>query len=120
VRRELKYESETTYEILSPRVGSWDFGTAGQGYLYVATTLRQAMTKSPSLKIMVASGLFDLATPLAGADYTVNQMPLNKELRANISQKYYEGGHMLYLNRPALVQLHADLKAFFESALPKK
>jgi carboxypeptidase C (cathepsin A) len=120
VRRELKYESETTYEILSPRVGPWDFGTAGQGYLNVATTLRQAMTKSPSLKIMVASGLFDLATPLAGADYTVNQMPLNKELRANISQKYYEGGHMLYLNRPALVQLHADLKAFFESALPKK
>jgi carboxypeptidase C (cathepsin A) len=119
VRNELKYEDDAVYEVLSSRVSPWDFGPAGSGYLNVATTLREAMTKSPSLKVLVASGYFDLATPFAAADYTIDQMPLSKELRSNITQTYYEGGHMMYLARPALVQLHADLKSFYESAVRK-
>jgi carboxypeptidase C (cathepsin A) len=117
VRTDLKYENEEVYEFLSPRVGPWDFGPAGSGYLNVATTLREAMTKTPSLKVMLASGYYDLATPFAAADYTVNQMPLSKELRANFTHHFYEGGHMMYLNRPSLEKLHADLRAFYEDAL---
>ncbi|MBC8105699.1 MAG: peptidase S10, partial [Anaerolineae bacterium] len=98
VRRQLKYENENNYEFLSPRVGPWDFGTGGNGFLNVATTLRRAMTKLPTMKIMIGSGYYDLATPFAAADFTVNQMPLDKELRQNVVQKYYEGGHMFYLN----------------------
>ena len=115
----MKYENDNFYEVLSPRVGPWDFGPAGSGYLNVATTLREAMTKSPSLKVMVASGYFDLATPLGATNYTINQMPLSQELRRNIEQTYYPGGHMMYLNRAALVKLHADLQAFYESALKR-
>jgi carboxypeptidase C (cathepsin A) len=69
------------------------------------------------MKVMIASGYFDLATPFGAADYTVNQMPLGA-LRKNITQKYYEGGHMLYLNHPSLVKLHDDLRAFYQTALP--
>ena len=39
-----------------------------------------------------------------GIDYTVNQMSLSKELLRNIKQGYYEGGHMIYLNKPAMQQ----------------
>src|SRR6185436_17865130 len=92
-RRELEYESDLTYEFLSSRVGPWDFGPAGNGYLDVAGTLRRCMTKIPSLKVFIASGYFDLATPFTAIDSTVNQMPLSKELRGNIKQGYYEGGH---------------------------
>lgn len=119
VRRELKYENENVYEFLSPRVGGWDFGPAGNGYLNVATTLRRAMTKLPTMKIMICSGYYDLATPFAAADFTVNQMPLNKELRSNFVQKYYEGGHMFYLNPAAHEQLKKDADAFFKAALAK-
>ena len=65
---------------------------------------------------MIASGYYDLATPFAVADYSVNQMPLSKDLRANVTQKYYDGGHMLYLNRPALEQLKNDLREFYSQA----
>jgi carboxypeptidase C (cathepsin A) len=117
VRNELKYENENTYEFLSPRVGPWDFGQAGSGYLNVSTTLRECMTKVPGMKVMLASGYYDLATPYLAADYTLNQMPLSRQLRANITHSYYEGGHMMYLNRPSLVKLKRDLAAFYQSAL---
>lgn len=119
VRRVLKYENENNYEFLSPRVGPWDFGPGGNGYLNVSTTLRRAMTKLPTMKVMIASGYYDLATPFAAADFTVNQMPLDKQLRQNIVQKYYEGGHMFYLNRAAHEALQKDVVEFYDAALKK-
>ena len=119
VRRQLKYESELTYEFLSPRVGPWDFGPGGNGYLNVATTLRRCMVKLPQMKVMVCSGYYDLATPFAGADYTINQLPLDEPLRKNVLHRYYEGGHMFYLNHSALEQLKKDLGEFFDTALSK-
>jgi carboxypeptidase C (cathepsin A) len=77
------------------------------------------MTKLPTMKVMVCSGYYDLATPFAAADFTVNQMPLDKELRRNIVQKYYEGGHMFYLNRAAHEALKNDMDEFFTTALKK-
>lgn len=103
------------YEFLSPNVGPWDFGHDG-GYLNVATTLRSAMTQVPSMKVIICSGYFDLATPFGATDYTINQMPLG-ELRKNITHQYYEGGHMLYLNHPALEKLHENLQKFYNSSL---
>jgi carboxypeptidase C (cathepsin A) len=120
IRGELKYESELAYEFLSPRVHGWDFGPAGRGYLNVATTLRECMTKVPSMRVMLASGYYDLATPFGAADYTINQMPLSDELRANITHHYYEGGHMMYLNEPSLAKLKKDLASFYELALERK
>ena len=121
VRRELKYDASrwTNYEFLSPRVGPWDFGPAGSGYLNVATTLRECMTKVPSMRVMLASGYYDFATPFAAADYTINQMPLSDELRKNITHDYYEGGHMMYLNEPSLVKLKQDLVRFYDSSLKR-
>jgi carboxypeptidase C (cathepsin A) len=115
VRRELKFESDLMYEFLSPNV-PWDFGQ-DNGYLNVATTLRSAISKVPSMKVIICSGYFDLATPFGATDYTINQMPLG-DLRKNIAHHYYEGGHMLYLNHPALVKLQGDLKAFYQGAVP--
>jgi carboxypeptidase C (cathepsin A) len=116
VRRDLKFENDLMYEFLSPNVGPWDFGRDG-GYLNVATTLRTAISEVPSMKVLICSGYFDLATPFGATDYTVNQMPLG-DLRGNIVHKYYEGGHMLYLNHPALVKLHGDLSEFYKSSVP--
>jgi carboxypeptidase C (cathepsin A) len=116
IRDQLMFENNQPYEFLSPNVGPWDWGR-GSGYLNVSTTLRRAMLKVPTMKLMICSGWFDLATPFTATDYTVNQMPLGP-MRANVVQHYYEGGHMLYLNHPSLEKLHEDLKSFVQSALP--
>ena len=116
VRRTLKFESTLPYDVLSERVRPWNFGPAGRGYLSVTGDLRSAMVKNPHLKVLFASGYFDLATPFFAADYTIDHLGLDDELRANITHRYYMGGHMMYHNRPALEKLHADVTAFIRKA----
>lgn len=120
VRRNLKYDNDLQYEVLSNKVRPWNFGPAGNGYLNVADDLRSAMVKVPSMKVMFCSGYFDLATPFLATDYTINHLDLSHELRANITQTYYPGGHMIYHNHEGLLKLKENLRAFMESAIPKK
>lgn len=116
VRRELKYESDLTYEVLSSRVGPWDFGQDGGGYLTVAGRLRTAMAKNPFMKLMFAAGYFDLATPFGTTDYTVDHFDLSPALRKNITQTYYMGGHMMYHDHEALVKFKQDVSTFLRAA----
>ena len=69
VRRELKFESDLPYEILTGKVSPWNYGSARNRYLDVAETLREAMTHNPYLKVFVANGYYDLATPYLATRY---------------------------------------------------
>lgn len=117
-RRELGFESDLPYEVLTGRVQPWDYGEHQNQYIDVAETLRQAIAQNPHLKVFVANGYFDLATPYFATEYTFNHMPLPRDLRQNISMTYYESGHMMYIHRPSLEQLKRDLARFIASALP--
>ncbi|MEP2670903.1 MAG: hypothetical protein ABJH04_17990 [Cyclobacteriaceae bacterium] len=55
---------------------------------------------------------YDLATPYFGTEYTVNHMFLDESLRGNITMSYYEAGHMMYILKPALIQLKKMLLIF--------
>jgi carboxypeptidase C (cathepsin A) len=118
VRRELGFEIDLPYEILSGRVRPWKFGSYENRYVNVAETLRQAMTRNPSLKVFVANGFYDLATPYFATQYTFDHLGLDPSLRHNISMGYYEAGHMMYIHLPSLRQLKEDLREFVLSALP--
>jgi carboxypeptidase C (cathepsin A) len=111
-RRTLKYESDLPYEVLNGKVQPWDLGPAGNGFLDVSHALQEAMLGNPHLRVMFVSGYFDLATPFSAANYTINHMELSPELRAQITHKFYEGGHMVYHYRPTLTQLSNDVRAF--------
>jgi carboxypeptidase C (cathepsin A) len=119
VRKELKYENDLPYEVLAG-LGAWNYGQGGRGYLNVAEDLRTAMMKTPHLKVMFASGYYDLATPYFSTNYTVDHMDLGKELRENITTQRYVGGHMMYHNQKSLMDLKRDIQQFMSSALPKK
>jgi len=119
VRKELKYENDLPYEVLAG-LGPWNYGRGGNGYLNVAEELRSAMMKTPHLKVMFASGYFDLATPYFSTNYTVDHMDLGKELRENITTQRYIGGHMMYHHQKSLADLKRDIQQFMTSALPKK
>ena len=76
------------------------------------------MPINPHLKVFVANGYYDLATPYFATEYTLNHLGLEPDLQANIKLAYYEAGHMMYIHIPALVQLKADLANFLASAVP--
>ncbi|HEY1380855.1 MAG TPA: hypothetical protein VGF55_28900, partial [Gemmataceae bacterium] len=100
------------------RVQPWDYGTARNRYLNVAPTLRAAMTKNRDLKLFVASGYYDLATPFAAANYTLAHMGLDPSQRPRVTTGYYEAGHMMYTHRPSHEKLRRDLAAFFRGERP--
>ncbi|HJW92820.1 MAG TPA: peptidase S10 [Thermoanaerobaculia bacterium] len=70
VRRELKFESDLPYEILTSRVRPWSYDKYENRYLDVSETLRDAMTENQYLHVYVANGYYDLATPFAATKYT--------------------------------------------------
>ncbi|MEI7848314.1 MAG: peptidase S10 [Chloroflexota bacterium] len=116
VRRELKFEKDIPYEILNGQVWPWSYAQHENQFVYVAETLRQAMSTNPHLKVFLASGYYDLATPYFASEYTFNHLGLDKSLRNNISMAYYEAGHMMYIHMPALEQLKQDLAEFIQNA----
>lgn len=119
VRQDLKFESDLPYEVLTGKVQPWDYSQARNRYLDIAENLREAMTHNPYLKVFVANGHYDLATPYLATRYTFDHMGLPPNLRGNVSMGYYEAGHMMYLNKPSRVALKADLAKFIHSAMPE-
>lgn len=117
VRTQLGYESDLPYEILTARVRPWNFGPAQNRYLNVAEDLRRAMSENPHLKVFVASGYYDLATPYFATDYTLSHLGLEPPLQENISVRYYDSGHMMYIQEASLEKLKRDVTQFFSIAL---
>jgi carboxypeptidase C (cathepsin A) len=119
LRNALKFDSDLPYEVLTGRVQPWSYEQFQNRYVNVAETLRDAMSQNRALKVFVAKGYYDLATPYFAAEYTVNHMGLDPALRKNISGNHYEAGHMMYIHKPSLVQLKKDVAAFIRGAVPK-
>jgi carboxypeptidase C (cathepsin A) len=118
VRGELKYQSEWPYEILTGRVQPWSFGEAKNRYLNVSGSLRRAMTENPSLRVFVANGYYDLATPYFATEHTVAHFGLDRTLTDHVTMGYYEAGHMMYLHQPSHRKLKQDLVEFYRVAVP--
>ena len=114
VRRELKYESDLPYEILTERVYPWSYAEFENEYVNVAETLRKAMTTNPHLKVYVANGFYDLATPYLATRYTFKHLGLDKTLLGNLRMGYFEAGHMMYIHIPSLVKLKGELVEFIK------
>lgn len=112
VRSELNYQSDLPYEVLNGKVWPWSYAEHENQYVYVAETLRNAMTINPFLKVHIANGFFDLATPFAATEYTFKHLSLDASLRKNISMSYYEAGHMMYIHIPSLKKLKGELSKF--------
>ena len=119
VRGELKYETDEVYNVLGSGIKSpWDWGSAGNGYPDTSEALRSAFSKNPHMKVFVASGYYDLATPYFATEYTLSHMGLDPEVRGNISTGEYRAGHMMYVHADSLAALKADVSRFLRKALP--
>lgn len=112
LRGDLGYESDLPYEILSLAVHqAWDYEDFKNGYVQVAEKLRSTMTRNRHMRVFVANGYFDLATPFAATEETFAHMYLDPEVAGNVSMAYYQAGHMMYSHPESLTRLAKDLKA---------
>lgn len=118
VRTELDYHNDLPYEILTGNVHPWSFKEFENATVTVAKKLASAMRANNHLKVHVASGYTDGATPYYAAEHVLAHLPLPADLRANIETKYYEAGHMMYIHEPSRLQQSTDLAAFITAASP--
>ena len=112
--RTLGFKREISYHILAPLYQKWKYDKNQNEYLNVSEILRKTMVQSPNMKIFIATGYFDLATPFYATEYTLNHMMLPTELKQNITVSEYPGGHMMYTKDENLAQLKTDLMRFYK------
>lgn len=94
-------------------LSSWNWGSGGEP-MYVKTSRRlaNAMRRNDKMKVLVASGYYDLITPFFDAEFTFSRNAIPTE---RVKFTYYEGGHMMYNHRPSFTQLAKDIRAFIEA-----
>lgn len=120
----LGYKTEMPY-MISPRGDGWrwDFSHRAGGSNFpqqtpnTAVDLAATMRTNPYLKVLSLNGYYDMATPFYGIEFDIDHMLLPTDLRRNVEFKYYESGHMIYLNPDALGQLHDDVARWIDATV---
>jgi carboxypeptidase C (cathepsin A) len=79
----------------------------------VLPDLASAIVRHPGLRVLVANGYYDQATPFHQTEYDLRHLGLPAQLHANVQRSYYEAGHMVYTSGPALRKFAADLRRFY-------
>jgi carboxypeptidase C (cathepsin A) len=112
VRTDLKFDEDLPYEVIKGFYLDWNWAPFVNRFVTVGETLRKAMSMNPHMRVLVANGYYDFATPHYASDHTFAHLGLAPELRKNITTSYYEAGHMMYVHKPSLAKLARELKAF--------
>lgn len=118
LRRELRYEEERRYEVLSFSVNEgWKWHDEKRfGFINAAADLRRAMVHNPHLRVFFGSGLYDMATPYFASMHTARHLGREPQIQDNLREAFYESGHMMYLHEPSRKKLRADLVAFYAAS----
>lgn len=116
LRQELGFDGDDLYEVLSLETNrNWSWKREGLlGYPNTAEDLRRAMLANPHLRVFLANGLYDLATPFFAAEHSAATLGLPRALAGNVEQAWYEAGHMMYFHPASLEKLKADLVGFYQ------
>lgn len=118
LRTNLNYGKDIEYHAFGNNVGGqWDFrhkvpGSEMKMYANVMPDLAQAMIFNPKLKVQLNMSYYDLGTPFFEGIYEMQHLPIPAQLQDNISYHIYNSGHMVYLNIPALKELHDNVAKF--------
>ena len=112
VRAELGYSSDLLYEVLTDKVHPWSFKEFEAQHLHVLDRLAEAMRVNPHLRVHVACGYYDAATPYYAAENDIAHLAVPAELAGNIEFAHYEAGHMMYLHEPSRLDQSERLARF--------
>jgi len=108
----LQYQADEPYVVHAPLWKKWKWKDFECKYANVGASLRRAMQGNAAMRVYVASGWYDLATPHFAGDYTLSHLGLRDAQLPRITVSYFEAGHMMYIHRPSLVRLAGELREF--------
>jgi carboxypeptidase C (cathepsin A) len=112
LRDTLKYEADEPYVVHAPLWKKWKWKDFENKYANVGASLRRAMQSNAAMRVYVASGYYDLATPHAAGDYTLSHLGLRDAQWPRIRVSYFEAGHMMYIHQPSLARMASELREF--------
>ena len=108
----LGFKTDREYQSIGRIGGQWDWRIGDRdtnSYLNVAPYIGQALRENSGLKVLVAQGYYDFATPFFAAEYALSRTGIPQD---RISYTYYSAGHMMYIRDEDRHKLSADIRAF--------
>jgi len=110
---QLGIADDARYEVLNVDVHKtwdWNRGEAkGNGFASTSADLARALRRNPHLRVLVASGRYDLGTPYSASDWSLAQLDAPADVLQRVTHRYYDAGHMMYTRSADLQQLKDDL-----------
>lgn len=123
-REVLKFGGDRPYRNTNGAGGRWSWVRQGGGSFFpsapnVQNDLVQAMVANPHMVVQVENGYYDMATPFFPAEFTMSHLGISERLQRNITLKYYEAGHMMYLRDEDRRLLRDNLAAFIDRGVQR-
>lgn len=106
----LGYETHLEYKIFKT-FNKWKWDMPEGGSPDTSEFLSKAMAKNPHLRVYVASGYYDLATPFFATEFTLAHMNLADRIN-RVTVEEFEAGHMMYTHDGCLAQLKTSVSKF--------
>jgi carboxypeptidase C (cathepsin A) len=107
---------ERRYELMSMDAHkAWNWNRRedkGNSFCSTSDDLARALRRNPHLRVLVASGRYDLGTPYSASDWSLAQLDAPPEVLARVEHHYYDAGHMMYTRQADLIKLEGDLSAW--------
>ncbi|MBM7070458.1 peptidase S10 [Shewanella sp. 202IG2-18] len=110
---DLNVKLERPFTVLSSdvfRKWDWKIGRS-MSFVNVAPYLGKAQRENSQFKIFVANGYYDFATPFFATENTIADNGIDP---SRVEMKYYQAGHMMYIEPSELKQLSEDLRSFYK------
>lgn len=115
VRDTLGFKADREYVTIGG-VNDWDWKINARDdsayYFNVAPYLGKALRENSRLKLFVAQGYYDFATPFFGAEYALSRPGFPAD---RIQFQYYGSGHMMYVRDEDRQKLSSDIRAFIRN-----
>ncbi|HVP89378.1 MAG TPA: peptidase S10 [Casimicrobiaceae bacterium] len=101
------------YEVLNMeahKAWNWNRGEEkGNGFASTSNDLSRALRRNPHLRVLVASGHYDLGTPYSATDWSLAQLDVPAEVMSRVQHHYYDAGHMMYTRETDMRKLKRDV-----------
>mgnify|MGYP000848393030 CR=1 FL=1 len=122
-RDQLGLDIEARYQVINGEVNrGWVWsrdaaqGFDRMGFASTSPDLARALRRNPHLKVLAASGRYDLGTPYSASDWSLAQLDAPADVLQRVTHRYYDAGHMMYTRSQDLAQLKSDLAAWLSNA----
>lgn len=112
---ELEVAMDRPYRVMGEVFREWSWEVEDNGFrafnLNVAPWIGTAMRQNRDLRVLVAAGYYDFATPFFDAELSFQR---NGVVPERIDFAYFEAGHMMYVHPDSLERLTATVREFVE------